>query len=91
MGLLSDRRRPVLGGPQVDDEATIRVRVWLLGFFVVLLFGVLTIQLVRLQIFNQDKFEARATINRVRTVNTPPVRGLIFGRDGSNIVGVLPS
>lgn len=91
MGLLSDRRRPVLGGPQVDDEATIRVRVWLLGFFVVLLFGVLTIQLVRLQIFNQDKFEARATINRVRTVNTPPVRGLIFGRDGEVLVENIPA
>ena len=91
MGLLSDRRRPYIGGPVTDDPGLLRAKVWLLGFFILGLFGVLTIQLVRLQIFNHDSLDAQATINRIRTIDTPPVRGLIFDRDGIPLVENIPA
>lgn len=91
MGLLSDRRRPYIGGSGSDEPGLLRTKVWLLGFFVLLLFGVLTIQLVRLQIINHDRFDALATINRIRTIDTPPVRGLIFDRDGVPLVVNVPA
>jgi penicillin-binding protein 2 len=91
MGLFSDRRRPVMSGPVIEDEGSLRVKVWLLGFFVVLLFGILTIQLVRLQILNHEKFDTRATINRIRTIDSPPVRGLILDRNGNPLVENIPA
>ena len=91
MGLLSDRRRPYIGEAGSDEPDLLRTKVWLLGFFVLLLFGVLTIQLVRLQIINHDRFDALATINRIRTIDTPPVRGLIFDRDGVPLVVNVPA
>ena len=91
MGLLSDRRRPVLISPPANAEQGLRVKVWILGGFALLLFGILTVQLVRLQIFSQDEFEARATINRVRTIDMSPERGLIFDRDGNPLVENVPS
>lgn len=72
------------GGP------SIRVRVWLLGLLVLALFAILTAQLVRLQIINHDQYAARAAINRVRTVDVPPARGLIYARDGSLLVENVP-
>ncbi|MYD73635.1 MAG: hypothetical protein F4Y11_05130, partial [Chloroflexi bacterium] len=37
-----------------------RARVWVLGGFILLLYGILTVQLVRLQILNHDEYVARA-------------------------------
>jgi len=72
------------GGPSV------RVRVWLLGALVLVLFAILTAQLVRLQIINPDQYAARAAINRVRTLDISPQRGLIYARDGSPLVENIP-
>jgi penicillin-binding protein 2 len=91
MGLFSDRRRPLLVFPPVEEDETIRVRVWVLGLFAITLFAVLTVQLVRLQIFRHDEFAALATINRIRNVNTPAERGLIYDRNGNPLVENVPA
>jgi len=69
----------------------VRARVWVLGGFILLLFGILTVQLVRLQILNHDEYVARAASNRVRTIDIPPARGLIYDRDGNLLVENAPA
>ncbi|MXV81338.1 MAG: penicillin-binding protein 2 [Chloroflexi bacterium] len=69
----------------------VRARVWVLGGFILLLFGILTVQLVRLQLLNHDEYVARAASNRVRTIDIPPARGLIYDRDGNLLVENAPA
>ena len=64
----------------------VRLKVWILGGLVVLLFGILTAQLVNLQLLNQEQYAARADINRVRTIDIAPARGLILARDNTPLV-----
>ncbi len=91
MGLFSDRRHPVLMAPGAEDDESLRIRVWLLGLFAVALFAVLTVQLVRLQVFRHDEFEAQATINRIRNTTLPAERGLIYDRNGRPLVENVPA
>ena len=53
---------------------------------VILLFGVLLIQLVRLQVINGDEYAQRAEINALREVQIPSDRGLILDREGRPLV-----
>ena len=91
MRLFGDRDRPHISGPTDFDDTALRIKVWMLGGFVILLFGILTLQLVRLQIFQQDAFEAKAAINRIRTTTQPAERGLIFDRNGNPLVENVPA
>ena len=50
----------------------VRAKVWILAGFILLLFGILVVQLVRLQILRHDEFVARAVSNRVRTIDIAP-------------------
>ena len=73
-----------------DEGFPVRAKVWILGGFILLLFGILTVQLVRLQILQHDEFVARAASNRVRTIDIQPARGLIYDRDGNLLVENAP-
>ncbi len=53
---------------------------------VILLFGILIIQLVRLQVINSDDYAHRAEINALREVQIPAARGLILDQDGRPLV-----
>ena len=68
----------------------VRAKVWVLGGFILLLFGILTVQLVRLQILQHDEYVARAASNRVRTFDIQPARGLIYDSDGDLLVSNAP-
>ena len=65
----------------------------LLALYVIVLaaFAVLSLQLFRLQIVRGDEFEARAQNNRLRTVQIPTQRGLIYDRNGKPLVENVPS
>ena len=69
----------------------VRAKVWILGGFILLLFGILTVQLVRLQLLRHEEFVARAASNRVRTIDIAPTRGLIYDRDGNLLVENAPA
>lgn len=69
----------------------VRAKVWILAGFILLLFGILIVQLVRLQILRHDEFVARAVSNRVRTIDIAPSRGLIYDRDGNLLVENAPA
>ena len=53
---------------------------------VILLFGILIVQLVRLQVIEGDDYAQRAEINALREVQIPADRGLIFDREGRPLV-----
>ena len=61
-------QQPVEGFP-------VRLKVWVLGGLVLLMFGILTAQLVRLQLLKHEEYSALADINRVRSFNLAPARG----------------
>ena len=65
-------------------------RSLLLRALIILLFGILSIQLVRMQILQHDEYEVRAESNRLRTVPEIPARGLIYDRYGEQLVENLP-
>jgi penicillin-binding protein 2 len=53
----------------------------LLHILIVLLFAILTVQLVRMQIFQGDDYRAQAENNRLRELQVLPARGLIYDRN----------
>src|SRR4030042_4045384 len=53
---------------------------------VILLFGVLIVQLVRLQVIQGDEYAERAEINALREAQIPAARGLILDREGRPLV-----
>jgi penicillin-binding protein 2 len=53
---------------------------------VILLFGILLVQLVRLQVIEGDEYAHRAEINALREVQIPAARGLILDREGRPLV-----
>jgi penicillin-binding protein 2 len=53
---------------------------------VILLFGILIVQLVRLQVIEGDEYAERAEVNALREVQIPAARGLIFDREGRPLV-----
>ena len=57
-----------------------------LRVLVILLFGILIVQLVRLQVINSDEYARRAEINALREVQIPATRGLILDQDGRPLV-----
>ncbi len=61
-------------------------KIFYFGLLVILLFGILTIQLARMQLVNGDKYQARAETNRLRQEPILPTRGLIYDRNGQPLV-----
>ena len=53
----------------------------LLRALVLLLFGILTVQLIRMQVVKGDEYAQRAKINALREVPIPAARGLIYDRN----------
>lgn len=53
---------------------------------VILMFGILVLQLINLQVINGDEYRQRAAINAVREVPLLPARGLIYDRNGVQLV-----
>jgi penicillin-binding protein 2 len=58
----------------------------LLQALIVVLFGILTVQLVRMQVFEADEYQQRAENNRLRELQVLPLRGLIYDRNGEPLV-----
>ena len=62
----------------------------LLRALILLLFAILTIQLVRLQVLQGDEYQERATSNTLREVQVSAARGLIYDRAGRPLVENAP-
>ena len=84
------RNEPVIIEPAREEEGSLRLRVLMLGAGILVLFAALTVQLVRLQILRHDEFELRAATNRLRLIDLPAERGLVFARDGTVLAENVP-
>jgi penicillin-binding protein 2 len=71
---------------ELNSSEVFRSRFWLVKFGIVLLFAVLVAQLARMQIAQHDSYQARAENNRLRTIPILPSRGLIYDRNGVQLV-----
>jgi len=69
-----------------EDAYTPGRKFLLLHILIVLLFAVLTIQLVRMQVFQGDDYQAQAENNRLRELQVLPMRGLIYDRNDTPLV-----
>lgn len=69
-----------------EDAYTPGRKFFLFHILIVLLFGILTIQLVRMQVFQGDDYRARAENNRLRELQVLPTRGLIYDRNHKLLV-----
>lgn len=56
-----------------------------------LLLGVVIARLVQLQVFDYEVFAAQSQGNRVRIEAVPPIRGLVFDREGRVLAENLPA
>ncbi|MEX2158830.1 MAG: penicillin-binding protein 2 [Dehalococcoidia bacterium] len=87
MRLPSDRNRRWRSRTQAPKlRETSSHRFLFLKGLVVLLFGVLLLQLARIQIMEHAQYEAQAQSNRFRTIPVLPARGLIYDRNGEQLV-----
>ena len=66
-------------------------RVILTSVFAVLLLGLVVARLVQLQVIEYEHFAERSQGNRVRIEAVPPIRGLVFDRQGRVIAENLPA
>ncbi|KPK21608.1 MAG: hypothetical protein AMJ76_02210, partial [Dehalococcoidia bacterium SM23_28_1] len=87
MDFFSGERRWRSQKPKRREDAYAPGRKFLLlHILVVLLFAILTIQLVRMQVFQADDYQAQAENNRLRETQVLPMRGLIYDRNRAPLV-----
>ena len=85
MGLLS---------PIKDHHAERRLflsRVILAAVVSLLLIGIVVARLVQLQVIDHEVFAAKSQGNRVRIEAVPPIRGLVYDREGRVLAENLPA
>ncbi|HXK32506.1 MAG TPA: penicillin-binding protein 2 [Dehalococcoidia bacterium] len=93
MGILagSRRRRWRSEQPETDDpRAELNTKLWLFRASIVVAFVVLAIQLGRLQLVRGDEYRQRAELNQLRVEAVVPPRGLIYDRNGVQLVENVP-
>jgi penicillin-binding protein 2 len=91
---MSHKRKPWTSEPfteAVDEEQAAKQKLVFFGLLVILLFGILSLQLARMQLVKGDTYRARAETNRLRTEVVLPARGLIYDRNGVPLVENVPS
>src|SRR5262245_58942269 len=69
-----------------DASYATKQKLFYLGVVIVFVFGILTLQLARMQLVNGDEYRLRAETNRLRELPIPPARGLIYDRNGVALV-----
>ncbi|HLF72670.1 MAG TPA: penicillin-binding protein 2 [Dehalococcoidia bacterium] len=69
-----------------DEDRASKQKLFFFALAVIFLFGILTIQLARLQLVHGDKYRLRAETNRLRQEPVLPSRGLIYDKNGTPLV-----
>jgi len=80
--------------PIKDHHSERRVfiaRVILTGVVGILLLGLVILRLVQLQVIEYEHFAERSLGNRIRIEAVPPIRGLVFDRQGRVLAENLPA
>ena len=92
MGPFQKQRRWRSNRREVPNEAeALHNKFFYLRLLILALFAVLTLQLVRMQIFRGEAYSERAETNRLRILPVIPSRGLVYDRFGTPLVENVPS
>ncbi|MGB6896447.1 MAG: hypothetical protein WBF37_10975, partial [Dehalococcoidia bacterium] len=93
MGLLFNRRRRwrSRSREQARPSDILQRKFLALHLVILLLFGALILQLVRMQVIDAESYQERAEHNRLRLVPVMTSRGLIYDRHGELLVENVPS
>jgi penicillin-binding protein 2 len=86
----NQRRRWRAREPEDKPSEVFPRRFFLLKGLMLLLFGLLLLQLARMQLIEHDAYQQRAESNRLRIVPELPARGLIYDRNGEPLVQNVP-
>ena len=73
-----------------DPKEQIKYKLLILRVAVIIAFAALTVQLARLQIIRGAELERRAELNQLRVEPVIPPRGLIYDRNGVQLVENVP-
>lgn len=76
---------------RVTPEIAVWLRISAIRMVILVLFGILAIQLWRLQVVEAKTYQTRAESNRIRVQTIPPPRGVIFDRGGKPLVRNIAS
>lgn len=80
------------GPPEKKLEVSIDPKIFLLFFWIIFLcFSVFFVRAAELEIFKGKKFQLLAEKNRIRFLNIPARRGIIYDRFGTQLVKNIPS
>src|SRR4030042_6050770 len=91
MGPFQKQRRWRSNRREVPNEAeALHNKFFYLRLLILALFAVLTLQLVRLQIFQGEAYSERAETNRLRILPVVPSRGVVYDRFGAPPGGDVP-
>jgi len=90
MRLPDNRRRWRSQSQELRPGELFQRRFLLLKALIVVLFGVLVLQLARMQIVDYASYHTRAENNRLRTIPVLPARGLVYDRNGEQLVSNQP-
>ncbi len=74
-----------------EETRLVRFRVYTAALIIILLVIVLVGRMFYLQVVRHDHFTTLAQSNRVKVLPIPPIRGLIFSRDGILVADNQPS
>ncbi len=74
-----------------EEKRSFTRRVVVAGLVVLLLGGLLLVRLAQIQLVQHDYYVTRADENRMRLIPVPPVRGLIYDRNGALLAQNQPS
>jgi len=74
-----------------EEKRSFTRRVMVAGALVLLLSGLLVARLGQIQLVQHDYYTTRADDNRMRLIPVPPVRGLIYDRNGALLAQNQPS
>jgi penicillin-binding protein 2 len=74
----------------VDDSQNLRIRLRIIQVVVLVLLAVLGVRLYVLQVVNGSKYADVAENQRIRKLNIPAPRGVIFDRNGNLLVDSRP-
>lgn len=67
---------------RAEESRLVKRRVFVAGVIVILLMSLVVLRLVYLQVLKHDHFITLSQNNRVKILPIPPIRGLIYSRDG---------
>src|ERR1700739_2343390 len=74
-----------------EEKRAFTRRVMVAALLVVVLSGLLVARLTQIQLVEHDFYTTRADENRMRLIPVPPVRGLIYDRNGTLLAQNQPS